>query len=504
MTESNQQPVDDQMIGLSRRQLLRLGSLGAFAAGILAACSQPAAAPAPTTAPAGGAAPTAAAGGKPTTAPAAGASPSAAPSAAAAGKPTTAPAASKNLGGDLNILQWNHFVPAYDTWFDKWATDWGTKNKVNVTVDHIANLDLPARLAAESAAKTGHDIIQFQAQVQTFRYENLLVDMSDIVNFAIEKYGQPTSLAKGTSFVNGVWRALPDFYIVIAPLVRDDLMQTIGVTDLKTWDDVRQACMKLKNTPGNNPAGLAISHCNDANHNWRGMMWTFGASEVQQDGKTLNVDTKEFREFLEFAKAFHNDANTPEVFAWDDTSDNRFLGSGQASFIHDAISSLRSIEPPKNQPDAEKQKLFDDISIRAPLAGPGGQHDMPDVTLYAMWQFAKNQEAGKAFLHDYMDNWKEAMTQSTGYNMPFYENLFQKPMPVIGDTPKLNILQDYKGDQVLHTFGYPGPPNAAAQEVLANFHIPDIVGIYARGSTSLDDTIKEATNRLKPIYDKYK
>ena len=121
-----------------------------------------------------------------------------------------------------------------------------------------------------------------------------------------------------------------------------------------------------------------------------------------------------------------------------------------------------------------------------------------------MWELSKNQEAANAFLHDYLDNRKEAMSQSTGYNMPFFENLFQKPMPVIGESDKLSVLQDYKGDQVLHTFGYPGPPNAAAQEVLANFHIPDVIGIYARGSTSLDDTIKEATNRLKPIYDKYK
>jgi multiple sugar transport system substrate-binding protein len=495
----------DHQAALTRRQLLRLGGLGAAAAGILAACSSPAAAPAPTSAPAAAPttapAPTTAAAAKPTTAPAG--APTTGAAAAPTAAPTTAAAVSKNLGGDLNILQWNHFVPAYDTWFDKMAADWGQKNHVNVTVDHIANLDLPARLAAESAAKTGHDIIQFQAQVQTYRYENQLADVSDLVNFATEKYGQPTGLAKSTSFINNVWRAVPDFYIIIAPLVRDDLMATIGNPDLKTWDDVRQACSKLKDQ-SNNPAGLAISHCNDANHNWRSIMWAYGASEVKEDGKTLNVDTKEFRDFLDFAKAFHNDANTPEVFAWDDTSDNRFLGSGQASFIHDAISSLRSIQPPPDKPDPAAQKLFDSISIRPMLAGTGSSVDMPDVTLYAMWQFAKNQDAAKAFLHDYLDNWPEAMKQSTGYNMPFFENLFQKPMPVIGDDPKFQILQDWKGDQNLHTFGWPGPPNAAAQEVLANFHIPDIVGIYVRGNTSLDDTVKEATNRLKPIYDKYK
>jgi multiple sugar transport system substrate-binding protein len=488
--ESMNNPVQPPQ--LTRRWVLRVVGVGIFGLGLSAACSSPAApaAPAPTTAPAAAppAAPTAAgAAAKPTT---------------AAAAPTTAPAASKNLGGELSILQWSHFVPAYDTWFDKWATDWGTKNKVTVTVDHINGLDLPARFAAESSAKSGHDIIEFNGLVQTYRYEKQLLDVTDLQNFGIEKYGQPTALAKGMGFVNGVWRAVPSYHILVAPLVRTDLMQTIGNPPLKTWDDIRQACGKLK-SQSNNPAGMAISHCNDSEHNWRAAMWSYGASEVQQDGKTLNVDTKEFRAFLDFAKAFYQEANEPEVFAWDNVSDNRYLGSGQGSFIHDAISSLRSIQPPPDKPDPDSQKLYDSISIGPPLTGPAGQHIMADVNVYAIWQFAKNQEAAKSFLHDWLDIWKEAMTQSTGYNMPMFENLYQKPMPVLGSDPKYQLLQDFKGDQVFHTFGYPGPPNAAAQEVQANFHLSDVIGIYVRGNTSLDATIKEATNRLKPIYDKY-
>jgi multiple sugar transport system substrate-binding protein len=485
---------------VTRRRTLRLLGVGVFGLGLSAACG-PTAAPAPTTAPAAAPKPTSAPpAGAPTTAAAA---PGAAkPTAAAAAAPTTAPAASTALGGDLSILQWSHFVPAYDTWFDMWSADWGAKNKVNVTVDHINGLDLPARFAAESSAKSGHDIIEFNGLVQTYRYEKQLLDVSDLQKFGTEKYGEPTALAKGMGLINNVWRAMPSYHILIAPLFRDDLLQTIGNPTIKTWDDVRQACGKLK-SQSNNPAGLAISHCNDSEHNWRSVMWTFGASEVKQDGKTLNVDSKEFREFLDFAKAFYQEAIEPEVFAWDNVSDNRYLGSGQGSFIHDAISSLRSIQPPKDKPDPDAQKLYDSISIRPPLSGSAGTHMMADVNVYAIWQFAKNQEAAKAFLHDWLDIWKEAMTQSTGYNMPMFENLYQKPMPVIGEDPKYQILQDYKGDEVFHTFGYPGPPNAAAQEVQANFHLSDIIGIYVRGNTPIDNVIKEATNRLKPIYDKY-
>ncbi len=406
----------------------------------------------------------------------------------------------------LSIMQWNHFVPAYDKWFDGFVKDWGEKNKVKASVDHAQNLELPGRLAGEAAGRTGHDIIQFAQQVQTFRYKNLLVDMGDVVDFATQKFGQPVKMAKDVGFLDGVWRGMPDFYIIIAPLVREDLLQQVGSPKIETWEDVRAFCRTTKQR-FNKMAGLAISHCNDANHNWRTIMWAYGASEVGPDGKTIMVESKEFREFLQFAKAFYQEAITPEVFAWDDVSDNRYLGSGDGAFINDAISSVRSIQD-SGKDDPSRLVLYNNISIRAPLKGPGGTHAMPDVNLYSIWNFSRNQDVAKQFLRDYISLGPQLMTESKGYNMPFYENLFKKPMKVIGeaDPPplgkgdvKYEKMQDYKGD-VIHTFGYPGPPNSEAQQVLAGFHIPDIVGTYVRGYTSLNATIEDAKRRLKAIY----
>ena len=31
----------------------------------------------------------------------------------------------------LTIVQWSHFVPEYDKWFDNFAKDWGSKNKID-------------------------------------------------------------------------------------------------------------------------------------------------------------------------------------------------------------------------------------------------------------------------------------------------------------------------------------------------------------------------------------
>src|SRR6476659_5214585 len=113
----------------------------------------------------------------------------------AAAAPTTAtaaqaaPAAKPRAGASLKILLWSHFVPAYDEWFDKYATDWGSKNKVEVKVDHIRNADIPARLAAEASAGAGHDLFEFQAVLQAATYKDKLVDLTDVSNAIGKKYG---------------------------------------------------------------------------------------------------------------------------------------------------------------------------------------------------------------------------------------------------------------------------------------------------------------------------
>ncbi|TMF80837.1 MAG: hypothetical protein E6I07_14985, partial [Chloroflexi bacterium] len=65
----------------------------------------------------------------------------------------------KELKNTLKIIQWSHFVPAYDEWFDGvYTKKWGQKHDTDVMVDHINLALLPARAKAEVAARSGHDL----------------------------------------------------------------------------------------------------------------------------------------------------------------------------------------------------------------------------------------------------------------------------------------------------------------------------------------------------------
>src|SRR6202051_3207700 len=89
----------------------------------------------------------------------------------------------------LKIIQWSHFVPAYDTWFDgTYTKEWGQKNNTNVVVDNINLVDLPARAASEVSAKKGHDLFMFLSPPAA--YEPQVIDMTNVYKEVEKKHGE--------------------------------------------------------------------------------------------------------------------------------------------------------------------------------------------------------------------------------------------------------------------------------------------------------------------------
>src|SRR5467141_4374522 len=246
-------------------------------------------------------------------------------------------------GTTLRILQWSHFIPAYDTWFDsKLVKEWGDKNGVKVRVDHIPHLELPARMAAEYAAGAGHDIIMNGSSILTRLYYKSLADLTDIYDAAGKKHGGWIPTAGPLVQVEGRTYGMPMFYILLPMLWRKDLFEAHNLKAPDTWELARVAARTLK--PKGHPTGIQFSQCADANLNWRSILFGFGGAELDPSGENVLIDSRETREALRFAKALFDEGMTPEVFSWDDASDNRYLASGVACWIHDAISAYRTTE----------------------------------------------------------------------------------------------------------------------------------------------------------------
>ena len=406
----------------------------------------------------------------------------AATAAAASGAASTAP----KLSGNLNILQWSHFVPDFDTYLDKWAADWGTKNGVTVKIDRIPQADLPARFAAEVSAKSGHDLVAHFANGLPALFTSSLVDVTDIAERAASKYGGWIPAGEAIGKVKGKWYGYPDFVVPFLSNWRKDAFTAAGYTKdhLETWDDLLNTSAKLK--AAGTPVGTAVSQTSDAEHTWRSLMWSYGAYEFSTDGKTVTIDSPETRTVLNFAKSLYANMENATL-SWADVDNNTYLQSGKGAWIYNPISAYRTIQ-------SQNADLANKIIVDNPLKGPKAQIASIQFTVYGIWNFSKNIDAAHQFLLDYSDDWVNQYNASKGYNNPFLKARYTKPMPVLGAETKLSHLQDI--GQYVQPVGYPGPSSQAAYDALNNHVITDMFANFITGKKSIDDTIADAKKRL--------
>jgi multiple sugar transport system substrate-binding protein len=421
--------------------------------------------------------------------------------AAGAAPVLSTPFVSKALAADksLSIVQWSHFVPEYDTWFDKFAKDWGEKNKIAVTVDHIPVQNVPARAAAEASAQSGHDLFGFNGAGGAHLYRKFFMDVSDLVKETEKKYGKVSTIGKqlGYNADDGTWSAFPDFYINFPGLYRKSLWEEVGVKP-DTWDDLRKGGAKLK--AKGHPVGLSLGHSNDPSTTWRGLLWSYGATIQDEAGKKIVLNSKEAVEATKFVAALYKEAMTSEVLSWNDSSNNQYLVSGVASYIINPVSAYRTAQK-------SNKKVADDIFVWEPPKGPVKRFMGAASEFYGIWKFAKNKEAAKEFLRYYAANWPEAFKASEGYNNPCFAGLVPKPMPILSNDPtsnphdKLKVMQD--SDQWSAIPGYPGPATPAMDEIYYAFIINDMMAKTATGQLSTEDSVKWASDQCERIMKKW-
>ncbi len=405
------------------------------------------------------------------------------------------------LSGNLSILQWIHFVQAYDQWFDNtWIKEWGEKNDVNVTVDHIVNTQLDARAASEVAGQSGHDLFQFLAPPAI--YEDKVINHNEIVAEIERKVGKYGNLGKQSTYnpKTKKYFALSDCYVPDPVVWRHDLWDGIGEAPT-TWEHVRKAAPKLK--AAGHPIGIGMSNELDSNMANIAFMMCFG-SFIQNEENRLTIKSKQTVDALKFMASIYKQGETDEIFGWTPSSNNNFLYSGKGSMILNAISATRT-------PEDLNLPFSDNLWIWPIPSGPHGRFGLEHVRgCSVIWKFAKNKPAATKFLVDLCVNYKQATTASKLYNFPSFPGAY--PFAKIkaaakADTHKprgkYTILNTI-AEKYTHNVGYPGTSNAAINELFVTYLIPQMFAEVAQGKMSAADAASAANREMTGIYRKWK
>ncbi len=409
----------------------------------------------------------------------------------------------RRLSGDLRILQWSHFVPRHDRWFDPFAADWGRQVGVNVSVDHINLADIPARASAEISAREGHDLIEFLSPPAAF--EPSVLDLSDINQEAERRFGKQLALCtrsthnpttrKYYGFCHG-WVPDPGDY-------RRSMWERVGLPNgPETYQQLLDVGGRIRREQGVQ-LGIGMSNELDSNMAARAVLWSFGGS-VQDERENVVFNSPQTVEAVDYMARLFRAAMTDEVFAWNAASNNQGLIAGNLSYILNSISAYRTAQTAN--PDVAA-----DVFFTPPLKGPRGvglasEHVIP---IYVIPQHARNPDAAKEFILHLTANYAQATNNSELYTFPAFPSTVPQLNGWLDNDPfgsqpanKLAFLKD--AERWSTTIGHPGPANAAIGEIFDTFVLPQMMARAARGEMSPRDAVIDAENKIRPIFQRWR
>ena len=398
----------------------------------------------------------------------------------------------------VHWLRWADFVPASDVLLKGEITAECQKALgIKLTVETINANDIQARVTSSIQSGAGADIVNLLNN-WAHLYVESLAEVDDVAEELGKAQGGFYDSAKQAAHDGKRWLAVPYNTVGVQIAYRKSWFDEIGYTKFpQTWDEYRDAGKKLK--AKGRPIGQTLGHTfGDAPNFAYPFMWSFGGKEVEADGKTVVLNSKETVESVKYMVDFWKDAHDEGGLAWDDSNNNRAFLSGTICATNNGASIyIESLRKPDAYQTETGKPLKTDIQ-HAPLpAGPAGQFSYHGAFSNALMRYSKNQKAAKEFMR-----WMSSK--------PIFEKWFvsQKGF-ASGPTTDWEKHPLWNEDPVMQPFrsavrtgrlmGYAGPPSRKAAEVLSKYIIVDMYAKAVQGMPA-EDAARWAHNEIVKAY----
>ena len=375
--------------------------------------------------------------------------------------------------GKLLIGFWDHWVPDANDTCTKLCKEWAAKEKVEISIDYITSQgkkDL-LTIAAEAAAKSGHDVLQMPTW-WPHAYAEQIEPVNDIMEPLIKQNGEVNGTVQYLGKAGDKWLGVPSTRgsQIKGPCSRIDLMKKFAGIDVQemypagsapkadAWTTdaflkAAEACHK-----GGFPFGIGLGDTSDSVDTAGAFFLAFGAELVDAKGN-ITVKTDAVRQGLEFYKKLMAFLS-PDVPAWDDASNNRWLISGRGAMIMNPPSAWAVAK--RDAPQIAEQCWTHGFPV-----GPKGRFAPFLPFFWTTWNFSKNKEAAKSLLvHLSQPSSVEALVQASGgYDLPAFEK-FTTFKTWAEEGPPKGTLYHYPNPfkhQTLSISASPAPPKIAQQ-----------------------------------------
>ena len=401
-------------------------------------------------------------------------------------------------GTTVHWLKWNDFVPAADEHLRKKTIPEAEKALgMKITLETIGLNDLPARSTAAIQSRSGPDIIMAVNNYPHI-YAGGVADVSELCEVIGPSQGGYYDIARGNCNDGKRWISVP--YAIIGGLIayrKSWLLEAGAATFPTTWDEYRAVGKKLK--AAGHPIGQSLGHTlGDAPSFAYPFMWSFGGKEVEADGKTVAINSKETIESIKFMTGFWRDAHDEGGLAWDDASNNRaFLSGTIAATQNGASIYIEALRKPGQYMTEDGKPMKTDI-LHAPLPrGQAGQYAFHANQSMMVMGYSPNQKAAMEFLR-----WFHTPANYDGWFS------VQKGF-ACGPTRVWESSKMWDEDPVMTPFraaaaagrvpGFAGQSNQKAAEVLNKYIVVDMYAKAVQGMPA-EQAAAWAEGELKKVY----
>ncbi len=398
----------------------------------------------------------------------------------------------------VHWLRWNDFVPAADEALRAMLPEAEKALGIKVNLERVNLNDLQPRITTAVQSGTGADIIHLFNN-HPHLYAASVADVSDVAEEIGKAQGGYYASSKGNCHDGKQWLAVPTAIIGVMTAYRKSWFDDVGVTKYpETWDDLRAAGKKLKDK--GRPLGQSLGQSvGDPVAFTYPFLWSFGGKEVEEDGKTVAINSKETIEAVKYMAAFWKEAHEEGGLAWDDANNNRaFLSGTICATLNGASIYIEALRKPDQYKTETGGAMKDDI-LHAPLPkGPKGQYGFHVQHAHVIPSYSKNQKAAKELLRWFhakanYDKWfRMGKGFYSGATTEWENNSMWNEDPV---------MLPYKvAGRLGQVPGYPGPTGPKPAETLSKYLIVNMFGRVAQGKMSAEESVKVAEGDLKRVY----
>ncbi len=410
-----------------------------------------------------------------------------------------------HAAGKLSVGFWDHWVPNANSATEALVKEWAEKEKVEVQLDFITSQGNKLLLtgAAESQARAGHDILALAGFLPA-RYADQLEPVNDLMQPLIEQNGAVNATVEYLGLLKGKWLGVPATVgsQIKGPCSRIDYMKQYAGIDVQamypagekpkadawTYDAFLKAAQDCHK--GGHPFGIGVGNTSDSVDTAGAIFRGFGAELVNAKGE-ITVKSDAVRQALDYYKQLMA-VLPPDVPAWDDASNNKYLISGQGSLI---------MNPPSAWAVAKRDapKVAEQCWTHGFAMGPKGRFAAFAPFFWSIWNFSKNVPAAKSLItHLSQPSAAEKMViASGGYDLPSFEKLTTFKTWAEEGPPKGTLFHypNPFNHQTLTVAGMPAP-HAIAERIATQATATQMAVRYFKGEP-LEKTLAWAEGELE-------